>query len=137
MTPDHPIMMGHECPYCGSVTEYVDSIVVYIKKSYGMIYLCRPCDAWVGVHRGTSQALGRLADKQLRMWKRKAHEAFDKIWQTGRLSRDNAYYWLSIQLFIPREITHMGMFDIEQCKMVVKVCNTILKTEDERRTTNK
>lgn len=48
------------CDYCGGPTEYVDSSVIY-GRSYGMIYLCRPCRAYVGVHRGTNKPLGRLA----------------------------------------------------------------------------
>ena len=31
-----------------------------------MIYICKPCDAYVGVHKGTDKALGRLANKELR-----------------------------------------------------------------------
>jgi len=122
---DDPIMAGKICPYCHEPTEYVDSSEVY-RQSYGMIYLCRQCRAWVGVHRGTDQALGRVANKELRGWKIKAHDAFDKIWIKRRLSRDNAYYWLALQLELPRELTHMGMFDIEQCKKVVEICNKAL-----------
>lgn len=57
------------CPYCGRQAEYVDSKVIY-GRSYGMAYLCRNCDAYVGVHRGTDEPLGRLADASLRKWKR-------------------------------------------------------------------
>lgn len=127
MITDDPIMMGKTCPYCNRPSEYVDSFEVY-GKSYGMMYLCRECQAWVGVHRGTDQALGRLAKRQLREWKIKAHNAFDQIWRTKKLSRDNAYYWLSIQLGIDREITHMGMFDVDQCKKVVQICEEALKS---------
>ena len=42
------------CPYCGQQAEYVDSKVIY-GRSYGMAYLCRNCDAYVGVHRGTDE----------------------------------------------------------------------------------
>ena len=64
------IMAGKICPYCGQPTEYVDSAAVYHGISYGMIYLCRKCDAYVGVHRGTDKALGRLANRSLREWKK-------------------------------------------------------------------
>lgn len=53
------ILTGKVCPYCGRPTEFVDSSVIY-GRSYGMIYLCRDCRAYVGVHKGTDQALGRL-----------------------------------------------------------------------------
>ena len=64
------------CDYCGRQAEYVDSAEIYNGKSYGMIYLCRPCKAYVGVHRGSDKPLGRLADAELREWKKRAHAAF-------------------------------------------------------------
>ena len=57
------------CDYCGRETEYVDSKVIY-GKSYGKIYLCRNCMAYVGVHKGTDKPLGRLANAELRNWKK-------------------------------------------------------------------
>lgn len=39
------------CDYCGKRAEFVDSKVVH-GRSYGMIYLCRHCMAYVGVHKG-------------------------------------------------------------------------------------
>ena len=42
------------CDYCGRQAEYVDSKVIY-GKSYGMMYLCRNCMAYVGVHKGTDK----------------------------------------------------------------------------------
>jgi len=92
-----------------------------------MIYLCRPCDAYVGVHRGTDKPKGRLANKQLRYWKIAAHEAFDPIWQTKLMKRNEAYKWLAECMGLDQKKTHIGMFDVEQCKQVIKICN------DERR----
>lgn len=126
MTPDDPVMQGRVCPYCGCLSEYVDSAKIY-GRSYGMIYACFKCDAWVGVHRGTDIAKGRLANRNLRQWKIKAHEAFDRIWKSKKLQRSNAYYWLSIKMGLPREMTHIGMFNEEQCKQVIKICKSILK----------
>ena len=114
------------CPYCGSQAEYVDSKIIY-KRSYGMIYHCRECDAYVGVHKGTDNPLGRLANKELRHWKRAAHDAFDPIWQSGRMKRRDAYQWLAEQMGLSPEETHIGMFDVRECKKVIELC------KDERR----
>ena len=111
------------CPYCGRKAVYTDSSEVYRGRSYGMIYLCRPCSAWVRVHRGTDKPKGRLADAELRKWKTAAHEAFDPLWQIGKFKRrrDAAYAWLAVQMGLPKEQTHIGMFDVDQCKRVIQI----------------
>ena len=82
------------CPYCGSAVELKDSAVVYHGRSYGPIYLCSrwpECDAYVGVHKGTERPLGRLANAELREWKKRAHAAIDDLWKPGRYSRHKVY----------------------------------------------
>lgn len=116
------------CDYCGHPAQFVDSAIVY-GRSYGMIYYCPECAAWVGVHKGTDQPLGRLANAELRKYKRTAHAAFDPIWQSGRMRRNAAYTWLSERLGIPREETHIGMFDVDRCKQVIEICRKELQHE--------
>lgn len=113
------IIKGIKCPYCGANSEYIDSSYVY-GKSYGMIYICKPCDAYCGVHKGTDKALGRLANKELREHKKNAHKYFDQIWKRGIMNRRGSYKWLSEKLNIKKEYCHIGMFNVEQCKEVVK-----------------
>lgn len=55
------ILSGRICPYCHVPTEYKNSIEVY-GVDYGMIYYCPQCGAYVGVHKGTDRAKGRLAN---------------------------------------------------------------------------
>jgi len=133
------------CPYCSSPAVLTDSVEVYHGNSFGMIWLCRPCQAWVGVHKGTDKPLGRLANKELRDWKIKAHAAFDPIWEAklrhrraggkGKSGKDSGgpgykkeyargagYKWLAVQLGIPKADCHIGMFDVETCKRVVEIC---------------
>lgn len=117
------------CPYCQQQTEYVSSSVVYRGRDYGMIYLCRKCDAWVGCHKGTTSPLGRVADAELREAKKAAHAAFDPIWRakmTNQYSkfraRNEAYAWLAQALGIPREDCHIGMMDVELCLRTIAAC---------------
>lgn len=119
------------CPYCGQQAEYVDSAEIY-GRSYGMVYLCRPCDAYVGVHEGTDQPLGRLANRELRRWRNRAHAAFDPLWQQGRYRRrrNDAYAWLAGKMGLTKEETHIAMFDVEQCKQVIQIM------DNERRNPN-
>ena len=115
-------MMTKICDYCGQPALYIDSAAVY-SRSYGMIYYCPDCSAWVGVHRGTNKPLGRLANAELRDWKKQAHAAFDPLWQGGRMKREAAYAWLAQQLSIHVNQTHIGMFDAAQCRQVIQICN--------------
>lgn len=116
------------CPYCGKRAEFVDSAEVYHGRSYGMIYLCRPCDAYVGCHgngKGDSPK-GRLANAELRRWKIAAHNAFDPLWRFGpfRGRRNIAYAWLAEQMGLPKEKTHIGMFDVAECQQVIQICKS-------------
>lgn len=129
-------VMDVTCPYCNRPAVYVDSAVVYRGVSFGMIYLCSPCLAWVGVHKGTDEPLGRLANAELRLWKKQAHAAFDPLWQRKLAlrrkqrgeeykavwARNSGYKWLAAQLGLTREECHIGLFDIDMCKRVVDVC---------------
>ena len=96
------------CDYCGTPADFVDSSVVYHGHSFGMIYLCPRCGAYVGVHKGSDKPLGRLANSELRNWKKAAHAAFDPLWKYGpyRGRRNEAYRWLSEKMGTPIEFTH-------------------------------
>ena len=116
------------CDYCGKPAQFVDSSVVY-GKSYGMIYHCPECAAWVGVHKGTDTPLGRLANVELRRYKREAHAVFDPLWQRKeKRTRRAAYEWLAEEMGLPVEKTHIGMMDVDQCKEVIRICKEAKKT---------
>ncbi len=51
MEYDINILSGQVCPYCGKKTELINSAEVYAGKSYGWMYICRDCDAYVGYAR--------------------------------------------------------------------------------------
>lgn len=113
------------CPYCGGASERVTGNIIYPHRRdlhRKFFYLCRPCDAYVGCHPGTTAPLGRLANAELRKAKGAAHSAFDPKWKSGEMKRKAAYGWLAEKLGIPRNDCHIGMFDVETCREVVKVC---------------
>lgn len=125
---DDPIVLhGWSCPYCGGPTKLVDSSEIYGRPVGGKCWYCRPCQAWVGCHRNSGRALGRLADRRLRELKRQAHEAFDPIWKEGHLPRSAAYEILSTAFGLPPEQTHIGMFDEELCRKAIKLSGIIYK----------
>ncbi|MCK5604626.1 hypothetical protein KAR91_22245 [Candidatus Pacearchaeota archaeon] len=121
------------CPYCKDLAKFVDSIVVY-KRSYGMIWHCSPCDAYVRIKSnddGRNEPAGRLANAELREWKQKAYRAFETVWrQAERKGRRGSAFkarlggikWLASVLKIPKEHCQIGFFDINMCKRVIKAC---------------
>ena len=125
------IMKGEVCPYCGSKPELIDSAEVYHGISYGKMFICRPCDAYVSCHVGTETPKGRLANAELRQLKIEAHEVFDIIWQQKyKRGRYQAYYWLSKQLQRPFDFTHIGMMDEETCRRTIAICKQYLHKKD-------
>lgn len=79
------------CPYCGSEAHLKDSAMIY-GKSFGMVYLCDRypfCDSWVGVHKGTTNPLGTMADSELRELRKNAHVLFDRLWRRPQVNINN------------------------------------------------
>lgn len=108
------------CNICNAPVEYVDSSVVYW-RSYGMIYQCTECDARVSVHKGTNEAMGILANEELRELKKKCHLLFDRQWKNGNKKRRQAYKELSELLDIDISDCHIWYFDKKVCKHIIKL----------------
>lgn len=108
------------CPYCDNPAELKDSSVIY-GKSYGLVYICFSCNAYVGTHRNTDRPLGTLANQELRKLRKECHNLFDRLWLTKKMTRHEAYKWLAKQLGLDVEQCHIGMFDVEQCKKVKEI----------------
>lgn len=129
------------CPYCQHLAVLkTDSCGVYGGRDYGPMYICEPCQAWVGCHPGTQIALGRLADKELRRAKSAVHAVFDPLWKIKQFRtherdcRTKAYRWLARQMKIAPKDCHVGQFDLDQCALAVAICTPILEKirENER-----
>ena len=125
------------CPYCGGDSILVPDSQVYARSYGSFVYLCEPCRAWVGVHRGTDppRPLGRLANTELRALKIQAHAQFDRLWlAAARLrhwskgkSRRLGYTWLATEMGVDRKKCHIGYFDVKQTKRVIEICSAIGK----------
>ena len=129
------ILNGARCPYCGSETKAVSEEFIYGRKYRGRTMICcsryPSCDSYCGTHDdGTS--LGRLANKQLRFWKKEAHSAFDPIWKEKYKERTEAYEWLADELELPDSYTHIGYFGIKTCKKVIDICNKFMNEQRNR-----
>ncbi len=138
MTEKSPEFMTcpHLCPYCGALVEKVDSIKIYKTRSFGDVVICTrypECDAFVGCHRSgdqKGQPKGTLANSELRSHRKAAHAVFDELWMSGRFKKRSwAYAWLSRETGIAPEKCHIGMMEIAQCELVVRVCRASVVVE--------
>ena len=131
MVEEDPVDRIVPCSYCGSNAELVDSARVY-GRSYGLIWFCGPCHAWVGVHAGSKshKPKGSLAKSQLRKLRQDAHAVFDPIWRVRsrvhavptKKARKSAYQELSLHMGIRFDDCHIAMFDETQCLAVIDFC---------------
>lgn len=109
------------CPYCSKPAVLTDSSAVYAGKSYGPIWFCKPCDAYVGVHHGTHTPLGTLADFETRAARKAAHAAFDPLWRAGKTTRTQAYLWMQRAMGLSRAEAHIARMTAEQCNKLVEL----------------
>lgn len=59
-------------------------------------------------------------------WRQKGHYYFDKIWQLGYMTREEAYKWLSERLNVDKEKAHFSRMNNETCKEAVYLCQQTL-----------
>lgn len=128
------------CRYCllpAVLLRAGDDGYPYPGRDFGPMWVCVPCQAWVGTHPGTENALGGLANAELRAAKQAAHAAFDPLWQ-AKMRRDkcskgqarrSGYRWLADQLSIPFKRCHIGYMNLDECRKVVEVCSAIYSKE--------
>lgn len=112
---------------------YTTNDRVYGRKyGSGYCYLCTACGAYVGTHvPRPREALGLLANEQMRKGKMMCHDLFDPIWkgkEHAHKKRVSAYKWLAEQMGVPIEECHFGYFDLEQLRKAYRI---LLRKEKE------
>lgn len=118
------------CNLCGGRVIFINNKRIY-GKSYGSgkCYLCTKCGAYVGTHKNRPHnAMGILANKEMRDMKIKCHELFDKEWKKEKnrpKARKAAYKNLAHRLGIKVRDCHFGYFDLPMLNKVYE----LLKSE--------
>lgn len=123
------------CRYCGGVIRLVPARAVYGESTQrlGMtgeyIYQCQNCNARVGCHKGSTRALGNVANEVLRLKRMETHRVFDALWKSGRMTRTGAYRWLAGELHLRPDRVHIGGFEMDQCQKVIDLCKKMNNEE--------
>lgn len=129
---EKPVYKAPICPYCRSKAVLIKGMDLFPKRKdlqNNWFWVCQPCDARVGTHSNShfKKPLGTLANAELRRLRADTHRAFDPFWRKGpmkRFDREHAYIWLSKRLEIDIDDCHIALFDSEQCRKVIEICNT-------------
>lgn len=113
-------LQGEICPYCGNSADWVENKAVYGRnfgRSY-MIWLCKPCNAYVGCHNNTRKPLGTIANAQLRKERQATHKVIDPIWlckKDRRKARTELYKMISDHFGYE---VHVGSSDERECRQI-------------------
>lgn len=118
------------CPYCGSPVVYRSADGIYHENKKGtMLYVCSrypECDAYVRVHVGTKIPVGSLANREFRTLRRTAHHYFDQLYESGYMSKQEAYQWLADAVMAPLSEAHIGHLGEYYCKQVITESKKVL-----------
>lgn len=106
------------CPKCGSVVKPVDT-------SFGPRRSCCGLHGWGGKP---------LVSPETHQARKAAHHAFDPLWQTGEMSRAEAYAALARVLKLEPADCHIGLMD-EATALLVP--NAVTLIQDRRRKPNR
>lgn len=114
------------CNLCEGHVEYVSNAAIYGRQyGSGFCYRCTACGAYVGTHRSRpKEAIGILADAEMRDWKKRCHEAFDAFWKTTKepqRRRSNLYIRLAGEMRLEVQGCHFGYFGVTQLKAAYKI----------------
>lgn len=117
-----------QCPNCGP--EYGSVMVQRIRRSDGSPFWgCERfprCKATHGAHPD-GKPLGVPGTPETKAARKRAHDAFDRLWTEGGMRRDGAYKWLADSMGLSAEAAHMGAFDAKQCELVVELATAKLE----------
>jgi hypothetical protein len=103
------------------------------KTKYGTRWGCPEDSCTVVCWGGKTSTPANLETRNAR---KEAHGAFDELWRTGMMDRNEAYEKLAEFLDKPKKETHIGMFDKETCDNVLAFVRKMHRqSEDGTRTT--
>jgi hypothetical protein len=87
---------------------------------FGIAYRCTVggCRGSHGAHPDGSP-LGEPADIRTKKARIEAHDAFDRLWRHGPLTRSGAYRWMAEILGISKKAAHIGKLSHDSCTKLV------------------
>ncbi len=85
---------------------------------WGYHYTCPHCGVKHRAHPN-GEPTGVPGDQKTAQARMKAHKAFDQIWKSGKVSRQQAYTILRRIMGMTIQEAHIGRFTWEQCQFLI------------------
>lgn len=118
------------CDHCNSTNiRFVENKIKIHKGKFYNCWLCLDCEALVSCHYKTRIPLGYMTDISGRRLRKDLHLCFDKLWQLGYMSREEAYKWLAIRMLKPRSETHISRLSKQELRDAMVYCKKELDTQ--------
>ena len=132
-----PGIKNMRCQYCRSPVIIRSADGIYRKNENDtQLYVCSKypvCDAYVRIQANTKNVpVGTLANGELRALRREAHRYFDRIYQSGLMSKQEAYAWLAEIVSAPMKHAHIGQLREYYCKLVIEESKQFLESNSGR-----
>jgi hypothetical protein len=114
------------CNYCRRPAELYSGRAVYPDREdlfQRQFWVCWPCQAWTGCRQegDLSAPLGPLANEDLRQARYEAHKAFEPLWKTGGMTREQAYTWLAGALQMDPQLCRINALSVAECRQAVEL----------------
>ena len=116
------------CPYCGGRAVLRSSKGIYPDKFDEVpLYVCinyPECDSYVRADPQSKIPLGTMANRKLRSLRIEAHKYFNKLYEDGYMTKDEAYEALRSYMTLggKKHIAELGDYG---CMQVIKYCRQI------------
>lgn len=94
-----------------------------------MAYVCiryPRCDSYVMAKPDTLEPMGDLAGPELRRLRRAAHISFNRIYESGLMTKRDAYRWLANVAQAPMNHAHISHLGEYYCQVVIQESEKLL-----------
>lgn len=121
MPRTYPPPVPTSCRYCAGEVIFTTNDYLYGRR-YGKhpyLYICKNCEASVGVHPNSATPLGTLADAQLKTLRHDAKTLFFQYTRFRGMSRSQAYKYLRTRYDLTSNEAHFGMMEAPILKRII------------------
>lgn len=110
--------------HCGSRVVLRDAAeVCRTHRAGAKAYVCARypiCNSYVMAHPDTQAPMGSLAGPELRKLRREAHVEFNRLYESGLMTKRDAYQWLAQTVQAPMAHAHIAHLGDYYCRVVIR-----------------